>query len=535
VSESSSRTLARIVWGVLRTGAYLVLAGIVVFVALTRTEVGRNQLRKEIQSAFDARFAGSLEIGTLRGTLLNDVQATDVRLRDENGDIVASIDSVAGAPSWPQLLTADLSVSSLTLIRPHLHLHRRADRSWNVRRALQRTSPATSGTLLDVSFSSIAIRDGQVTTTRSGAAPSVVQDRWAFDYTQTTVDSIALDASVQWADERKDIAVEDLNARLPQNNLSLRSATADITRRTQSWIIDPLSIHLGNTEIAAKATVQPEPNNPARSAIDVTLAPSRLDHDQLRRLVPRLPLRQTVNVEGRVGGTLDRFVVNRLAVTHNRSRIALEGTAFGLPDSLDLDAQLLQSRIHPADVRSVWPSAPLDSLGPIGPLTLEASVRGIVEWQNRPSTTFDLESTLSAVGEPGAVSGSLAVQRSRTRSLRYSGRVSMDSLNLAPVTDRERLDSRLTGTAEFDGTGTTASTLNATLKANLSDSRIGSRRLALADLRLTAQEKTVRGNVVLRQSSGGTLSVEGIVDAAHCRSRVFGERLHICVDVRNRR
>ena len=513
MSESSSRTVARIVWGVLRTGAYLGLAAIVVFVGLTRTEVGRDQLRQELQSAFNTRFAGSLEIGTLRGTLLNDVQATNVRLRDENGDVVASVDSVAGEPSWRQLVSGELSVSSITLYRPHVVLHRRADSSWNVRHALERRSPVSSGQRLDVSFLSVAIRDGRVTTTRSGAAPSPVQTRWAFDYTQTTVDSISAEGSVQWTDDRKQIVVEDLNARLPQKRLSLRSATADVVRRAQKWIVDPLSFQLGNTEIAATATVQPTPGTPTRPAIDVTLAPSRLDHDQLRRLVPQLPLQNTVSVEGRVGGTTDRFVVNRLSIAHNRSRLAVEGTAFGLPDSLNIDAQLLQSRVHPTDLRSVWPDAPTDQLGEVGLLTLSASLRGLVEWQGRSRPTFDLESTLSASGAPGAVRGSLAVQRTPTTSLRYAGRVSVDSLNLAPVMQRGPLDSRLTGTARFRGTGTTASTLDATLDARLSDSRVGPRKFALADLQLTAQQKTLRGNVVVRQTSGGTLSLQGTVDA----------------------
>ncbi|PSQ95139.1 MAG: translocation/assembly module TamB [Bacteroidetes bacterium SW_9_63_38] len=513
MSESSSRPLTRIVWGLLRTGAYLALAGIVVFVALTRTEVGRDQLRQEIQSAFDARFAGSLEIGTLRGTLLNDIQATNVRLRDKTGTLVASIDSVAGTPSWHRLFAAELSVSSLTLVRPHLHLHRQPDGSWNIRDALQRTSPSSSGTPLDLSFLSVVIRNGRITTTRSGPAPSLVQKQWAFDYTQTTVDSISANGSVQWTDDQKRVSLNALQADMPRAKPGLHSAEATLVQRGAKWIVDPLSLELGNTEIGATATIEPVPNRPSQPAVDVTLAPSRLDHDQLRRFVPRLPLRKTVRLKGRVGGTMDRFVVSRLTVAHNRSQIAVEGTAFGLPDSLNLDAQLLESRVHPADVRSVWPGTPLDRLGEVGPITVSASVRGGVAWKNRPAPAFDLESTLSAAGKPGAVRGSLSVQRSPTTPLRYSGRVSMDSLNLAPVTGRERLDGRLTGMVRLDGTGTTASTLDATLDARLSDSRLRARRLALADLQLTAQNETIRGQAVVRQPSGGTLSVEGTVNA----------------------
>lgn len=514
MSESSSRTLARLVWGLLRAGVYLVLAAAVLFVALTRTEVGRDRLRREVQSAFNERFAGELEIGRLQGTLLNEVRASNLRLRDNSGRLVATIDSVAGTPAWGQLFAAKLSVQSLTLIGPHLSLHRRADGTWNAAHALRRTAPtAGPGSLFDVSLLNVTVRDGRVSTSRDGDAPASVRQRWLFDYTRSALDQVQLQGSVRWTDTRRTVDLEALSLRLPEQALTLQSAQATLTKRGARWAVDPVSVRLGNTALRARGTVQLPADSTATPEVELELAESRLDHDQLRRLVPRLPLRNEVTVEGRVGGTLDRFVVNRLAVAHGRSRLAAEGTAFGLPDSLSVDAQLLESRLRPADVRSVWPGAPLDRVDAIGPVTLSASVRGLVEWQDRPRPAFDLDGTLSAAGRPGAVRGTLDVARTATGPLRYAGRVEADSLDLAPLAGTSRLDSRLTGSAQVEGTGTSFAALTGTLTARLSDSRVGPRRVAQADLQLAADQQTVQGEVVLQQPAGGTLSLNGTVDA----------------------
>jgi len=202
-------SISRIAWRVVRVGIYTLLAGVVVFFALTRTEVGRDRIRQQLQSAFNARFAGTLQIGSLQGTLLNDLIATDVTLRDENGRVVASIDSVHSQPRWNDVLTAQVSARTLTLVRPHLQLRRRADGRWNVQQALSRSTPVTGNGSLNLSLSQVTIRDGRVTTRRDGQAPVPVQNRWLFDYTESTLDRLNAEATIEWTDT--DLIVENNN------------------------------------------------------------------------------------------------------------------------------------------------------------------------------------------------------------------------------------------------------------------------------------------------------------------------------------
>jgi hypothetical protein len=495
-------------------GVYAVVAAVLLFFAFTRTEVGRNQLRLQIEEAFDARFAGRLEIGTLTGTLLNDLQATAVTLRDGDGAVVARIDSVATTPTWGALFTGELSVGSLLLVRPQLTLHRRADGAWNLAEALRRRRPdSTASPALDVSVSEIAVRNGRVTTTRSGPPPASVASGWLFDYTRSRMEGLDAEASVEWGTDTRRVVLTALQFRLPGPDLRLQSGRVDLARRAEQWTLQPVSLRLGDTEVRARGTVAPSPRPGEAAVLDLELAESRLDHDELRRLLPRLPLRNELTVEGRVGGTLDRFVVNELTLRHRQSRLTVEGTAFGLPDSLNVDAQVLRSQVRPSDLRSVWPDVPLGPLRPIGPVQLQASVRGTAQWTDAAPAAFDLTGTLSAEGAPGAVRGSLAVRRSPPGALRYDGRATLDSLNLAPLTDTDRLDSDLSGTVTVDGAGTRLATLDGTLDARLSALRVGSRRLRDATVRLQASRNRIEGTVSAEQPQGGRLSAEAAYDA----------------------
>ena len=515
VADAPSRSYARLAGQVARGVVYVCLAGVVLFFALTRTEVGRDGVRRQLQTTFNEQFAGSLHIGSLQGTLLNTLYASDVRLRDADGRLVAAIDSVASEPRWRHLLTGELSVDALTVIGPHLSLHRRADGTWNLERALRQSAPTSSGDGPDLSLTNVEIRNGRVTTTRSGAAPSIVEDRWLFDYTRSTLDSLHAEATLQWTEGNRQIDLDALQFRLPEQNLALSTARVELGRDPvrDRWQLDRFSVGLGNTRLDAQGRLVPSPNDSTASAAELQIAESRLDHDQLRRLIPRLPLRGVMTVEGRLGGAPGRFVVNKLTLSHNRSTLNVEGTAFGLPDSLDVDAQILSSEVRPSDLRAVWPDAPLGDMTAFGPVALEASVNGWVDWAagaSRPS--FALENTLSAQGAPGAVRGSLAVRRTGGGALRYDGRGQVDSLDLAPLTGRSALESRLTGRLDLEGRGTDPSAAQGDLTATLAAGRVGPRRFSGIDLRVTATPDRADGTLTLRQQTGGALQLDAMLD-----------------------
>ncbi|MFB6248927.1 MAG: translocation/assembly module TamB domain-containing protein [Salinibacter sp.] len=512
MADSRPRSYARLAGQVIRGLLYVCLAGVVLFFALTRTEVGRDRVRRQLQAAFNEQFVGSLHIGSLEGTLLNTLHASDVRLRGADGRLVATIDSVASEPQWRHLFTGELSVEALTVIGPHLSLHRRADGTWNLERALQREVPPSGERPLDLSLTDLEIRNGRVTTTRAGTAPSIVEDRWLFDYTRSVLDSLHAQASLRWTESTRRIDLENLQFRLPGQDLTLRTAQVELARARGRWQLGRLSVGLGNTTLDVEGSLVPAPDDSIASAAELRVTESRLDHDQLRRIVPRLPLRGVMTVEGRFRGAPGRLAVNELRLSHERSTLRIEGTASGGPDSLDVDAQLLPSEVRPSDVRAVWPDAPLGGMTAFGPVALRASLNGWVDWTAPPRPSFDLESTLTAQGGPGAVRGSLAVRRTSGGPLRYEGGGQVDSLDLAPLTGRPALRSRLFGRLDLQGQGASLSAARGELSVTLAAGRIGARRFSGVDLRVTAAPNRADGTLTLRQYTGGTLQMNGTLN-----------------------
>ncbi|MFB6271851.1 MAG: AsmA family protein, partial [Salinibacter sp.] len=183
-TSSSQRSLSQPLWRALQVGIAVILVGIILFVGFTRTQVGRDSIRTRVETAFNRQFAGTLSIGTLQGIFINDLVATDVQVRTPSGEVVVSVDSIHATPRWANLLTAELSVQTLTLVRPHLSLHRDSTGTWNLARALQRRTPSDSSWSLALTLARVSVKQGRVTTSRKGAPPPLVQKDWLFDYTQ---------------------------------------------------------------------------------------------------------------------------------------------------------------------------------------------------------------------------------------------------------------------------------------------------------------------------------------------------------------
>ncbi len=511
--RSSRRSVSEPLWRALRVVLVVVLVGVAIFVGLTRTQVGRDAIRQRVETAFNQQFKGTLSIGTLRGTLIDDFVATEVQLRDSSGTPVATVDSIRAVPRWTNLLTAELSVRSLTLFQPHLSLQRDSSGTWNVTEALRRTtsSPPTDQPL-DLSFADIEVQNGRATTIRSGAAPEIVQEDWLFDYTRTRITDISLKASARRAGPNSALEIRAASFALPGPNLQGSLLQGRVRRTATGWSIADLDLSLGVTRLRGRASLRTEPRGPDPNTFSLKLDRSRIDHSELRRLVPRLPLAATVTVEGELEGSLNQLRADGVTVTHNASFATVNGTVSREPEALNLDVRLSKSRLDPEDVRDVWPGLPSLPNPEIAPLNLEATLRGTTARAERRQRTFDLDAHIEAQSPHGAVQGSLKVAQPQGAPLTYSTSLDAENLNLAPFTETPALSSRLTGHLNAQGAGTGTDTLQSEINLSLSPSTIGGRPLASADGEVTITGTNAQGTLALRQTEGGTMYVKGSAD-----------------------
>ena len=512
-STSPRRFPTQPFWRSLRVAVIVVLVGIVLVVGFTRTQAGRDAIRDQVEAAFNQQYAGQLSIGTLQGTLIDDVVATDLRLETPSGGLVATVDSVRAVPRWANLLTAELAVRTLTLHGPHLRLQRDTAGTWNAQRALQPTaSSADASRPFDLTFADIQVRRGALTTTRAGPPPDIVREGWLFDYTRTRIRDISLRATAQRIGDTSLLALNAASFALPGLDLEPSLLQGRLRRTATGWSVADLDLSLGTTRLQGRASLDTDAPDEAPNAVSLILDRSRVDHAELKQLVPQLPFADVVTVQGRIGGTLKRLRADGITVTHDSSAATLAGTIARTPGAFAVDLQLRESTVSLRDVRDVWPGLPSRFPGDLGPLRVEGTLRGTAARPRPAHRGLDLEATLAMRSPHGAVQGSLDVAREDTAPLRYRATLTTDSLNLAPFTGRPALASVLTGRVDAQGSGVQRPILQARIRASLDSSVVAGRPLASADGQVAFDDSSAQGRFSVQQAAGGSVFVEGSVD-----------------------
>lgn len=504
-------------WRTLQVVLAAVLGSALLFVILTRTQVGRDGIRNQLETAFNERFNGTLSIGSLRGTIIDNFVATDVQLRDSSGRTVMSIDSIVAEPRWANLLSSELSVRTLTVLQPQVTMHRDSSGQWNLFQALeQRPPPSSEVSPLDLSFANIEIQGGRITTTRAGPAPEVVQSNWLFDYTRTQGTHFSVRASIERSGQTGQLEINNGSLTLSEPKIEVSMQEGRILKESDGWSFEQFDVSFDTTRLRGTASIEFATLESARPTFTLQLAQSRIDHEELLRIVPRLPFRDVVTVEGQMKGTTERFEIEEFTATHEASFASAEGSISKTEGPLDVDVALTDSRLAASDVREVWPGLPSLPDSSLQSVRADGSLRGTIS-SNSPPSNFNLEGEVQAQSQLGAVQGTLAVQRG-SAPLSYTGSFEADSLNLAPLTGNPRLSGRLTGRMEIDGQrGSLGLFSEGTLNLSLSSSRLGLRRIAAANVDLGIVDGRAQGTLRMQQKTGGTLNLKGRVDQLRAR------------------
>ncbi|HEX7070671.1 MAG TPA: hypothetical protein VF190_07685, partial [Rhodothermales bacterium] len=217
------------------------------FFALTRTQVGRNGLRLQLMRTFAAQFEGRLEIDRLSGNLVNDLFAGGVRLYDGDGALVLSADSVVARPSWRDLLRRRVTLGSLTLHRPEIHLERADDGSWNVVQALSKRRKGSGGGGDPWSFTSLNLRilDGAVSSRNVGRPPEAVSRGQIFDFTNALASDLNVRATVDWRTDARVVELQSASARIETLDLDLARLQGQVVIEDDDLLLPLLDFRLG--------------------------------------------------------------------------------------------------------------------------------------------------------------------------------------------------------------------------------------------------------------------------------------------------
>src|SRR5690554_193862 len=477
---------------------YVAVAVAVVFFALTRTEVGRDGLRREVERQFARSFDGELQIRELRGNLLNRLSADDVVVRDARGELIATIDSVVLHPSWRDLFNRTISTGRIELISPEIHLHRLDDGRWNVQTLLY-PDRALSAPRDAWSFRAtrVQLRNGRVVSRNMGDAPDAVRDGFLFDYTNVDIRDVDGRAVVEWGDAMRLIDILELDGSVPALGLDFSQVRGQVVLREGQFALNEFYARVGNSRMHLNGSIvglADLAQRPDATEIELELTESSFNASELARIAPFLPLRDSLIVELRVRGPLSELVVENASFARGRSVVELEGTLVGLPDSVDFEAAVRPSTMAWSDFAAVWPTSGVEPFDHLGLVRWRGLSAGVLHWasDDLPSRlvgTLNLE----AASELGALSTEGVFEYENGHELQARGSLRADSLDLGQVIKRPDLAGALNGQLEYDVRGGNLTGASGRLRLSLSESVFAHRAIDTLDVVIEGQRSDLRG------------------------------------------
>lgn len=515
----SLRSLTRILWTALKAVAVLLVGLGVVFLLLTRTDRGRNLVVDAMVDRFDQRYAGSLEIERLEGTLSAGLRAREVKLLDPRGHLVVRSESVQFRPRWWDLLRRRVTIRSLHLRNADLFLVRpRPGAPFTLSSALRRTSGVPDSTVGDWELfaTDLTVRSGAIHTAAPGPPGEPAPNR--FDPANTSVDSLDLAATLEWGSRSRLVDVQRASGYLPELDLPLRSLQGQLVIEPDTWSLQQIELRTARTRLAGSArldsflTERPRalpdlvPDLDRAGRVRLHLAPSRLSGREVSLFRPDLRMRDTLRASAEIRGAPDSLVVDSFALARGRSRVTGSATVESGLDSVRVRFRTEAAPLDPTDLETVFSEWTPDRMRTVGPV--RGPIDGRAAWEASPGARpaeeggWDVAAELALSGEGGRISGTVDVSGDPTSPVRYRGRVRMSDLDPGALLDRPSLEGALSGRVELSGRGVSGEELTAEGSVHLGPSRIGPRSVDSLTVSLVRSPDRVRARTRLYQGDG---------------------------------
>jgi translocation and assembly module TamB len=496
-------------------GLGLALVGI-----LTHTEVGRDSLKGEIERQFGRAFDGDIEIGAMRGNLLQDVFATDVQLRDRQGRTVASIDSVVYKPYWRSILDRSLSSGRIHLYRPVITVS--FDSAGPNLAAIFAGDRESAGARGGWRFETADLRiiDGRLVTVNSGYKSEFVDRGLVFDFTRSEWVDLNGRLRVDARPEDVTVVLRGLTGEAVTPSLSSISLAGLIRLQGRELTMSDFTIESDAARLSADVRYGFSPERQPHFALD--LDDADLGGDGLAKLFPVLPFGDRAVVTAHLRGPLDALVIDHFEATRGESVFRGAGVVNGLPHHADFQLAIDRSHIQYADARAVLPTADLDVLQRLGSVDLSLSADGNILLSGRDTMrSWQATGYVAASGRFGQVESRYALVTDRA-GLAIDADVDVVSLRPGFVVDGWA-QSSLTGSARMKLAGETVSALDGTFALSLSGSSIEGRKVDSLVANIDMLGGVASGDVSLL-ADGGRASVSGSYDR---KARAFDGDLRL--------
>lgn len=491
----------------------VLVVGFLVFIALTRTQVGRDEVRREIERQFERSYAGRLEIGRLQGNLARTLFARDVRLFGPGGELILTVDSAVVRPGWRDLLRRTFSTGQIELFGPHLSLERTAGGQWNVAEALRRRQVVVGGEPWSFRSADLRVVDGRIRSRYEGSPPRVTAEGLLFDFAASELSGLNLHASIEVRPGLTLVELFEATGTLPTLGTTIGDLRGQLAYEDGALALSGIHLRAGELALSGSGSIDPLHGAPLEeTAVALDLDASVLSAGVLRTLVPAYPLQATIVASGRLQGLLSDLR-GSVEVARGETRLAAAGTVSGLPDSARFDLSLTESRLDPRDVAAVLPGLDLSAWRHLGPISGTVSARGLAS-VGGPGRLERVESKVDVRSAAGRVRGTIDGRRGAADTWIYRADVRGAELNVGRLLRRPDWGSQLAGRLRLSGQGHRLERAQSAVVLDLAASHIAGRTVDSLHLELGTNRGLVHATGWAAEAATGRIGIEGSADLA---------------------
>lgn len=487
--------------------------------AFSQTQFFRDRLRSIALANLQDVLNAEIYLGGLHGNLFAGFVLDSLRVAVD-GQPVVSTGSVEFRYNLFALPGRTLSLGSVTLVRPTVRLLCTRGGEWNFERMVRGIVPDTAAGARDtirlpwkIDIQGVEIRDGVVLLVDSSGGHTGSASGGSVDYRNFTLRGVQLAMAGQFNTGEKGVEIRRLSFEMDTPSFRLRSLTGRARLTRSEAEVTDLHIVTGRSDVTVNATLGGidllggiSLAGLRRCPLSASMRLDGLDFQELRALIPWVDF-----LDGGVSGAIDvsgefgRLDVTRLYLRHGKTALSLRGTVSNLhqPRDLDLNVRMDENTIDAADVGKLLPGLNLPDVSGIGVARVSARFKG---------TPLDFATALQVeAGEARLQVPEVALKIGGPRRLAYRGQASFRNLDLAAITGRPSLRSRLTGSVSARGEGVTLQRVAGSFEVRLDSSSFRDEPITDAWFSIGARERRVLARV--QATVGGTSGeLTGMID-----------------------
>jgi hypothetical protein len=440
------------------------LSGIFLFVLIavigyTQTRSFKSYLRNTLLLESRTALNGQLRFGSIDGNLLTGFTMDSVSVRG-NADELLSSERIEFKYDLFGFFFKRIAFNSIVIVKPHIHIYRSVDGTWNVVRLIKPAQADTTPFAWAIDIKRLKLQDAELVFADSlllsqrQARPSEVPPKNVIDYARVHLSALSLETAAKIQNGRYEVKLRNLEFTSQDPSFALKHVEGDFLLSKNEGSARNINIETSKShirldagikgvDIASLSNVEELKTKP----VELTVSAENIDTRELKQFLYHSVdfLDRDLKLHLKASGTFGDLKIEKLVIQMPHSFVQLQGHLRNLnsASNLEMTIQSNDNIIAPRDLIDCLPGLKLPDFTFLGPVKYSLSYEG------RP---LDFKARIFCNTTAGNidVDGKMKIL---PENITYSGTAAVHSLALGTILQDEKMSSNLNARMTIDGTG----------------------------------------------------------------------------------